>query len=193
MFINSWCRREKVRYALLMRANKPETAVQSSAPFFSWHHMVFSSCFHDDAYCLTKPQAIFFKTTSPLLKLADCSTHGGETWYVCLLYHFHDDYMFPWRPHIVWKSLGQFSLKLLLHSSDLLTVTRMEVKLGAHVYYIVSMTTITRNSLRQYTLKLLLHSSNLLTAAHREMMLGTHAYYIISMTTTSIFHYYLFL
>ena len=31
-------------YALLMRANKPETTVQSSASFFSWHHMVYFSC-----------------------------------------------------------------------------------------------------------------------------------------------------
>ena len=27
-----------------MRANKPETAVQSSTSFFSWHHMVYCSC-----------------------------------------------------------------------------------------------------------------------------------------------------
>ena len=31
------------RYALLMRANKPKTAVQSSGPL-SWHHMIFLSC-----------------------------------------------------------------------------------------------------------------------------------------------------
>ena len=31
----------EVAVCLLMRANKPETAVQSSASFFSWHHMVF--------------------------------------------------------------------------------------------------------------------------------------------------------
>ena len=30
--------------------------------------------------------------------------------------------------------------KLLLHSSNLLIVARMEVKLGVHVYYIVSIT-----------------------------------------------------
>ncbi|CAI8046736.1 hypothetical protein GBAR_LOCUS25841, partial [Geodia barretti] len=57
----------------------------------------------------------------------------------------------------------------------------MEVKLGAHVYYIVSMTTTTTNSLRYFCLKLLLHSSNLLTAAHLEMK---HCMHIISMTTT---------
>ena len=32
-FRNSWCLEIGVQYALLMRANKPETAVQSSAPF----------------------------------------------------------------------------------------------------------------------------------------------------------------
>ena len=63
------------------------------------------------------------------------------------------------------------------HSSNLLTVARMEVKLGAHVYYIVSMTTTTTHTLRQFSLKLLLYSSNLLMAAHMEMKLGTHAYY----------------
>ena len=30
---NSWCLEIGERYALLMRANKPETAVQSSGPF----------------------------------------------------------------------------------------------------------------------------------------------------------------
>ena len=32
-FINMWCLEIGVQYALLMRANKPDTAVQSSAPF----------------------------------------------------------------------------------------------------------------------------------------------------------------
>ena len=75
-------------------------------------------------------------------------------------------------------------LKLLLHSSNLLTVARMEVKLGAHVYYIVSMTTTTTNSLRHFSLKLLLRSSHLLTVARMEVRLGTYAYYNISMTIT---------
>ena len=77
--------------------------------------------------------------------------HGMYAYYN---YHFHDDYMFPWRPHIVRKSLRQISSKLLLHSSNLLTVARMEVKLGAHVYYIVFKTTTTTNSLRHFSLKL---------------------------------------
>ena len=41
-------------YALLMRANKPETALQRSASFFYWHHMVFSTCFtYPSPYHLT--------------------------------------------------------------------------------------------------------------------------------------------
>ena len=64
-----------------------------------------------------------------------------------------------------------------------LTVAREEVKLGVHVYYIVSMTT-TTNSLRLFSLKFLLHSSNSLKVPRTEMKLGTHAFNIISMTTT---------
>ena len=37
-FINSWCLELGVRYALLMRANKPETAIQSSALFLLAPH-----------------------------------------------------------------------------------------------------------------------------------------------------------
>ena len=47
MYIHSlplWCLDDRgVWYALLTRANKPETAVQSSAFLFSWHHMVYAS------------------------------------------------------------------------------------------------------------------------------------------------------
>ncbi|CAI8041208.1 hypothetical protein GBAR_LOCUS22917, partial [Geodia barretti] len=92
---------------------------------------------------------------------------------------FHDDSI------LFEKSLRQFSLTPLLHSSNLLTVARMEVKLGAHVYYIVSMTTTTTNSLRHFSLKLLLHSSNSLTVPRMEMKLGTHVCNIVSMTTTT--------
>ena len=72
------------------------------------------------------------------------------------------------------NSLSHLSPKLLLHSSNLLTVARMEVTLGADVYYIVSMTTTTTNSLRQFSLKLLLHSSNLLTVPRMEMNMLNH-------------------
>ncbi|CAI8040253.1 hypothetical protein GBAR_LOCUS22437, partial [Geodia barretti] len=37
------------------------------------------------------PQALLFKITSSLLKLANCSTHGGETWCSCVLHRFHDN------------------------------------------------------------------------------------------------------
>ena len=40
-FINSWCLEIGVQYALLMRANKPETAVQSSALFLLAPHGLF--------------------------------------------------------------------------------------------------------------------------------------------------------
>ena len=61
----------------------------------------------------------------------------------------------------------------------------MEVKLGAHVYCIVSMMTTTTNSLRHYSLKLLL-----LTVAHTEVKLSVHVYYI-SMTTTCFYEDYI--
>ena len=61
----------------------------------------------------------------------------------------------------------------------------MEVKLGAHVYYIVSMVTTSTNSLRHFSLKLRLVSPSLLTVAHMEVKLGAHVYYIVSMVTTS--------
>ena len=60
----------------------------------------------------------------------------------------------------------------------------MEVKLGAHVYYIVSMTTTTTNSLRHFSLKLLLHFSNFPMVARIEVKLGMYTYYIISMMIT---------
>ena len=48
-FINSWCLEIGAQYALLMRANKPETAVQSSALFLlaSHDHAMSSSSFWD--------------------------------------------------------------------------------------------------------------------------------------------------
>ena len=78
------------------------------------------------------------------------------------------------------SSLRHFTLNLLLHSSNSLTVPRMEIKLGAHVYYIVSMTITPTNSLRRhFSLKLLLPM-----VARIEVKLGMYAYYIISMTIT---------
>ena len=77
---------------------------------------------------------------------------------------------FPWRPQQRIAS-GTF------HSSNLLTVARIEVKLGAHEYY-----------------NYCFHDdhNNSLTIPHMEMKLGTHAYYIVSMKTTvfSIINFY---
>ena len=71
-------------------------------------------------YCLKKPQAIFYTTTSSLLKLANCSTHGGETWCACVLHRFHDNYD--------KNSLRHLSSKIFLHSSNLLTLDPGDLK-----------------------------------------------------------------
>ena len=47
---------------------------------------------------------------------------------------------FPWQPPTT-NSLRQFSLKSLLHFSNLPTMVHMEMKLCAHVHFVVSMTT----------------------------------------------------
>ena len=56
----------------------------------------------------------------------------------CILNHFHDD-------HLQRIASGTF----LLHSSNLLTVAHMEMKLCTHVYLIISMTTMYKNEWRQ--------------------------------------------
>ena len=43
-FINSWCLEIGVQYALLMRANKPKTAVQSSALFLLATWIIYHAC-----------------------------------------------------------------------------------------------------------------------------------------------------
>ena len=45
---------QRYTYALLMRANKPETAVQSSTSFFSCHHMVYFVHMFFYTLCLTQ-------------------------------------------------------------------------------------------------------------------------------------------
>ena len=81
--------------------------------------------------------------------------------------------------YIISMTITCFQAKLFLHSSNLLTVAGMEVELGAHMYYIVSITTTTTNSLRHFSLKILLRSSNSLTVARMEVKHGTHVYYIV--------------
>ena len=51
--------------------------------------------------------------------------------------------LFPWQPPTT-ESLRQLSLKSLLHFSNLPTMVHMEMKLCAHVYFIVSMTTVNK-------------------------------------------------
>ena len=146
-------------------------------------------CFHDDRILFEKAstnslrhvslKSLLRSSNSPMVARIEVGM------YTYVLYHSHDNYMFPWRTHFVWKSLREFSLKPLLHSSNLVIVARMEVKLGAHVYCIVSMTTTTKNSLGHFSLKLLLHSSNSLTVPCMEMKLGAHVYYMVSMTITT--------
>ena len=103
------------------------------------------------------------------------STH---TYYVTPMTHK----WFPWQQPTT-NSLRQFSLKSLLHFSNLPTMVLMEMKLCAHMYFIVSMTTVNKNSLRDFPLKLLLHFSNLQTMQCMELKLGTHVYLNVSMTT----------
>ena len=50
---------------------------------------------------------------------------------------------FPWQPPTT-NSLRQFSLKSLLHFSNLPTMVQMEMKLCVHAYFIVSMTTVNK-------------------------------------------------
>ena len=40
------------------------------------------TCFHDDYILFEKASGNFL---SSLLKLANCSTHGGETWHTCII------------------------------------------------------------------------------------------------------------
>ena len=64
------------------------------------------------------------------------STH---TYYVTPMTHK----WFPWQPPTTY-SLSQFSLKSLLHFSNLPTMVHMEIKLWSHIYFIVSITTINK-------------------------------------------------
>ena len=64
-------------------------------------------------------------------------------------------------------------LKITSSLQNSLKVACMEMKLGTHVYYIISMTP-----------TCFYDDSNLLTVPRMEMKLGTNAYDIISITTT---------
>ena len=56
-----------------------------------------TTSFHDDHILFEQQQkalGTFLLITSSLLKLVNGSTHGDETWYACVLHHFHDKNMF---------------------------------------------------------------------------------------------------
>ena len=105
------------------------------------------------------PQALFPVTTSSLLKLTHHTMRGGKTWYACVFQHFYDD-------HEQKMASGTFFLQLLLHFSNLHTIQCMEVKLGTHVYFSVSMTTTDKKLPRAL---FPITTSSLLKLAHHTM------------------------
>ena len=89
---------------------------------------------------------------------------------------------FPWQQPTT-NSLGQFSLKSLLHFSNLPTMVHMEIKLCAHMYFIVSMTTVNKKCLQAL---FPITTSSLLKLANHAMH-GAETWYAyvlgVSMTT----------
>ena len=75
---------------------------------------------------------------------------------------------FPWQPPTT-DSLRQFSLKSLLPFSNLPTMVHMEMKLCAHVYSIVSMTTVNKKCPQAL---FPITTSSLLKLAHHTMHKG---------------------
>ena len=122
------------------------------------------------------PQALFPITTSSLLKLAHHTMHGGETLYTCVIKRFHDN-------HEQKMASGTFFPQLLLHFSNLQTMQYMEVKLGTHVYFCVSMTTM--NKKLPQTLFL---NSSLPKLANHSGEICTQVYLSISMMSSSLRH-----
>ena len=59
--------------------------------------------------------------------------------------------------------------------SNLPTIVQREMKLCAHVYFIVSMTTVNKNSLRHFSLQLHLSFSKLHAIQCMELKLGSYA------------------
>ena len=142
------------------------------------YHYIISmtiTCFHDDHIL-----AIIFKTTSSRLKLANCSTHGGETLCTYVLHHFHDD-------HNNKKPQELF----LITTSSLFKLTN-STTYGDETWYACVTTTLFEQqqvAIRQFSYKYLLHFSN--SAACMEMKLGTRAYYFISMRTICFYDDYI--
>ena len=76
-FINSWCQREKLLYALLMRANKPKTAVQSSTSFFSRHHS------HGIFYMVLDRVIEVYTYSSLVHLICHCTRFSRRTAWIC--------------------------------------------------------------------------------------------------------------
>ena len=81
--------------------------------------------------------------------------------------------LFPWQP-LTTDRLRQFSLKSLLHFSNLPTMVHMEMKLCAHVYFIVSMTTVNKKCPQAL---FPITTSSLLKLAHHTMH-GGETWYV---------------
>ena len=62
-----------------MRANKPKTAIESSTSFFSWHHMVFSTCVLHTRLLLSK----HWKTL--IFSLGVNLSASSRVWVDCIL------------------------------------------------------------------------------------------------------------
>ena len=69
--------------------------------------MVFN-CFHDN-HSLRQ-------CTSSLLKLAQYSTHRGETWFACVINRFHDDHLQK-EPQEIFSKITSSLLKLAQYST----------------------------------------------------------------------------
>ena len=117
-------------------------------------------------------------TTSSLLKLVHHAMHGGETWYTCTFQHFHDD-------HEQKMDSGTFFLELLLNFSNLQTMECMDVKLGTHVYFTVSMTIMNKKLLR---VLFLITTTSLLKFADKSGKICTQVYLSVSMMNSRLRH-----
>ena len=88
---------------------------------------------------------------------------------------------FPWQPPTT-NSLRQFSLKSVLHFSNLPTIVHMEMKLCAHVYFIVSMTTVNKKCPQAL---FPINTSSLLKLVNHTGEICTHVYLSVSIISTS--------
>ena len=139
---------------------------------YKWHSCV----------CLTHNKNVKHNVSVTSIKTTFSLINGrDETLFACVLHHF---YMFPWRQHVCEQhiSSGTFLWKLVckcvkffrwrpqivkpreiyfIITSSPLKLARMEMKLGMHPYYIVSMMTTclnNKNSLRHFSFNTRIHN-----------------------------------